>query len=95
MPHSQRQTLSGRIDVVRGSGDDRIVVATLEEGSLAGEVTHAIGGGRIASLVAAVTSTVAVVTRDDYLAFLAEHPETAEDIAAAARLRRNRTHATA
>lgn len=86
--------LDGRIDVVRGTGEEQVVVAHLDAGSLAGEVAHAMGGGRIASLVAADSSTVAVVGRGDYLSFLDGHPETAAEIAAAARLRRNRTRAT-
>ena len=85
--------IAGRLDVVRTTEDGEITVGHLDEGSLAGEVTHAMGGHRTASLRANGATEVAVIDRDAFFGWLDANPDEAAEIAAAARTRRNRTRA--
>ena len=87
--------VAGALDVVRATDSGEIVVGQLGSGELAGEVTHAMGGRRTATLRAVGSTEVAVATRAVFFAWLDANPSEAAEIAEAARLRRNRTRASA
>ncbi|MEM9200879.1 MAG: cyclic nucleotide-binding and patatin-like phospholipase domain-containing protein [Actinomycetota bacterium] len=87
--------VDGALEVSRAADGGEIVVATLTQGMLAGEVTHTMGGRRTATLRAHGPTEVVEIERDVFYRWLDAHPDQADAVAEAARQRRNRTRAAA
>ena len=85
--------LLATIDSGDGIGPTR--VATFEQGDLLGELTALTGGLRSATVQANGAAVVAIVSRAEFVAWLATEPERSERIAAAARDRIDRNRAAA
>lgn len=84
---------SGSLDVERATEEGQMVVATVGPGRLVGEVTNAMGGVRSATLRAAESTTVSVLSQSEFFSWLDTNPDQATMIATEARLRLNRTRA--
>lgn len=84
---------SGRIEVVRNTRRGPLVVAHLGPGAIVGEIIHAVGGSRTATLRAVDPTIVEVMTHEAFMAWQRAHPDEADELARAARHRLNRTRA--
>ncbi len=87
------QIVSGAVEIVRSTEDGPLIVAKLGAGAIVGEVTNAMGGVRTATVRAAESTVVAVLSQEGFIDWLDAHPQHAAAIAAEARMRSNRTRA--
>lgn len=84
--------VSGSLDVVHSTDEGDLVVGTLNEGEIVGEITAVIGGRRTATVRAGTAPvTVREFSADDYAAWLQDRPDEAQRIAEQARDRIDKT----
>jgi len=65
---------SGRVSVVRGEGDERLVLSTLGPGDIVGEVSLVLRKPSTAHVIAQHPTMVLHLPREDFLAIIKQHP---------------------
>ena len=68
---------SGRVDVFKGKGDDRVTLGTMEEGDVIGEIALIDDQPRSATAVAQTSTECLLLTRDSFQALIKKEPEIA------------------
>lgn len=81
---------SGSLDAIDDSSDGDVVVGTLREGQVAGEITVIAGGRRTATLRATEPTVVNVIDRTSFEQWLVDHPAATDAVSSQARERIDR-----
>ncbi len=89
------QIRSGQLGVLVDGADGELRIGHLGPSAFIGEITALTGGVATATVRAEEPTVVSVISLADYAAWLSEHPDAAEQVAATARDRSNRSRTAA
>lgn len=89
------QVRSGQLGVLVDSADGELRIGELGTSAFVGEITALTGGAATATVRAEEPTVVSVIPLADYATWLTEHPDAAEEVAAMARDRSNRSRTAA
>lgn len=89
------QVRDGLLGVLVEGTDGELRIGGLGPSAFVGEITALTGGAATATVRAEQPTVVSVIPLPDYAAWLAEHPDAAEQVAATARDRSNRSRTAA
>ncbi|MEM7322717.1 MAG: cyclic nucleotide-binding domain-containing protein [Actinomycetota bacterium] len=89
------QVRTGLLGVIVDGDDGELRIGELGTAAFVGEITALTGGAATATIRAEEPTVLSVIPFPDYAAWLAEHPDAAEQVAATARDRSNRSRTAA